>query len=750
MTKTAAMHVAGRRRLGLAEQVLIGLVLGIAAGIFFGEMTASLKIAGDAFIMLLQITVIPYIMVSLIIALGRLTLDDAKSIALKAGGVLLVLWGVGLAVVLLTPLAFPDWPSASFFSTAQVEEAKPVDFLQLYIPANPFNSLSNAVVPAIVVFSVLLGLALIGVRSKNALLEPLSAVADALMGVTGMIGRLAPYGIFALTAGAAGTIDIAELSRLQVYVVTYVAIALILSFWLLPALIAAATPLRYGDIIRALRGPLITAFATGNVLIILPLLAECSKGLLAESEKRASGVEQQTAESSVDILIPAAFNFPSLGLVLTLMFVLFGGWYVGASVPVLQYPLLSAAGLASLFGGTVLAIPFLLDLLQLPNDLFQVFVTVDVLGSRFGTLLAGMHIVTIALIGTFALQGRTRFGAWSMVRLVGVTVVLFAVALGGIRAFYTYVVVAPYTKDQALKGMHLLANPQPAKVYSTWPVNPPAAEGKPPSLAEIKEHGVLRACYMPDDYPSAFLNSAQPPQLVGFDVEVAHRFARSIELPIEFLPIGGVDDAIERLDSGACDILTMLLPISAATAESFAMTVPIIQSSVGLIVRDHQRNAVRTWDDVRKRGVAFRLAVRGSTEALAMARSLLPQATFVPVFSKREQGEILESGAAGVDAIASLSEEGAAWTVLYPRFSLVVPKPAVFLPVGYAVAAGNDKLLTAFNAWLLAEKSRGAIDELYRYWMLGKATQTERSPRWSVIRDVLHWVDGPARPRAAS
>lgn len=113
-----------KSRFGLAEKVLVGLVLGLAVGVFFGEMAGFLKIAGDAFIMLLQITVIPYIMVSLITALGRLSIEDTKSLGLKAGGILLVLWGVGLAVVLVTPLAFPEWPSASFFSTSQVEETR--------------------------------------------------------------------------------------------------------------------------------------------------------------------------------------------------------------------------------------------------------------------------------------------------------------------------------------------------------------------------------------------------------------------------------------------------------------------------------------------------------------------------------------------------------------------------------------------------------------------------------------------------
>ena len=170
-----------KRRLGIATQVLIGFGVGILVGIFFGDKVAFLKIAGDAFIALLQITVIPYVMVALITSLGRLTLADAKSLGLKGGSVLLVLWAVGLVVVLVSPLAFPDWPSASFFSTSQIQEAKPVDFLQLYIPANIFFSLSNAVVPAIVVFSILFGLALTGVRNKDKVLDFLSPIGDGLM-----------------------------------------------------------------------------------------------------------------------------------------------------------------------------------------------------------------------------------------------------------------------------------------------------------------------------------------------------------------------------------------------------------------------------------------------------------------------------------------------------------------------------------------------------------------------------------------
>jgi Na+/H+-dicarboxylate symporter len=731
----------GKKRMGLGEKVLIGFVLGLVVGVFFGEMIAFLKIAGDAFIMLLQMTVIPYITVSLITALGRLTIEDAKSLSLKAGGVLLVLWGICLAVVLLSTLAFPQWPSASFFSTSQVEEAKSIDFLQLYIPANPFYAMANAIVPAIVLFSVLIGLATIGINSKEALLKPLSAVADALMGVTEFVARLAPYGVFALTASAAGTIDLEEINRLQIYVVMYTSITLILGFWVLPALVSTVTPLGYGSIIRAFRGTLIAAFATGSLLVVLPMLAVDIKKLIEQKETEKNSFEETEARSPVDVLIPVAYNFPNLGNVLTLIFVLFAGWFIGTSVPVSQFPVLSTAGIASLFGGPVLAIPFLLDLLELPQDLFQLYIAVDVLIVRFATVLAAMHLATIALIGTFSMLGKTRLRWLPLARFTGITIVLLAVTLGGIRMFYTHVIVAPYTKNQVLQGLQLLTDPQPAKVYTNVPTEHEFSGGGPTSLEEIKERGVLRVCFLRNDYPSAFFNSADPPQLVGFDIEMSHRFARNRKLALEFLPADDEMQAAQLLNTGSCDILMGSLPISAGRFERFAMSSPIYKSSVGLIVPDHLRDSFQTWDEVRNLGASLRLAIQDTPEARALAVALMPEAKLVPIKNEADNQRILESGAKGVDAIADMAEEGAAWTLLYPEFSLVVPKPAVFMPVGYAVAHGNEKLLKVFDAWLIAEKSMGTIDALYNYWMLGEAAKTKRPPRWSVIRDVLHWVE---------
>ena len=725
-----------KRKLGLATQVFIGLGLGVFVGVFFGEQVAFLKIAGDAFIALLQITVIPYVMVALITSLGRLTLEEVKALGVKAGSILLVLWAVGLLVVLSAPLAFPDWPSASFFSASQLEAAKPVDFLKLYIPSNFFYALSNAIVPAIVVFSILFGLALINVTRKERVLDLLATVGDALMVITGFVGKLAPYGVFAITASAAGTLDVGDLGRLQVYLVTYVAMTLILSFWLIPGLIATLTPLSYSAILRTFRGPLITAFATGNVLIVLPVLAADSKELLA-SLRKYSNLPSEQEESSVDILIPAAYPFPNLGVILALMFVLFGGWYVGSAVSIADYPVLAIAGLASLFGGTVLALPFLFDLLRLPADLFQVFVTVDVIGSRFGTLLAAMHLIAIALIGAYALQGKVTLRLMSVLRFAAISVVVMAAALIGIRAFYTYVFVESYSKNQLLASLQLLEKPQPHTVHREPPQEILRENGSLTGLASLKAHNVLRVCYLPDDYPSAFFNDAG--NLVGFDIEMAHRFARYLDVALEFLPVQSISEAEQRVNSSYCNVFMALQPITPQRTERFSMTAPILNEPIGFIVKDYLRDQFRNWADLRKM-TGLRVAFLNDPAARVLLTRMLPEATPILLQDKQELDRLLASGAANIDAIGAFAEEAAAWTIRYPNFTMIAPSPPLLVPSGYAVAHKDIDMLLYLDTWLLNAKNYGTVDQLYRYWMLGEVKKTQ-PPRWSVIRNVLGWID---------
>ena len=112
-------------------------------------------------------TVLPYVMHSLIEGIGSLDGARARCLFVRVGTLSLVLWALALGAVMLMPFAFPEIESASFFSTTLVESRSPLDFVALYIPSNPFHSLANNIVPAVVLSSIFLGVALIAIERKQ-------------------------------------------------------------------------------------------------------------------------------------------------------------------------------------------------------------------------------------------------------------------------------------------------------------------------------------------------------------------------------------------------------------------------------------------------------------------------------------------------------------------------------------------------------------------------------------------------------
>ncbi|RLD77400.1 MAG: hypothetical protein DRJ07_14775, partial [Bacteroidetes bacterium] len=103
------------KNLSLSTKVLIGVFAGIFLGLFFGEDVGWLSIAGEVFIGLLQMTVLPYIMFSLIVNIGRLDIETGKRI-IKFGLIFLsLLLVIGMFYLIVLPMAFPDWGSGNFY-----------------------------------------------------------------------------------------------------------------------------------------------------------------------------------------------------------------------------------------------------------------------------------------------------------------------------------------------------------------------------------------------------------------------------------------------------------------------------------------------------------------------------------------------------------------------------------------------------------------------------------------------------------
>jgi Na+/H+-dicarboxylate symporter len=191
-------------RMTSSTKILVGLVSGVLVGVFFGELAAVLKVVADGFVKLLQMTVLPYITLSIITSLGTLSFDQVKTLGLRGGAVLVGLWCLALIFAFLLPLAFPVLETASFFSTTLVEQRRPFNFVELFIPSNPFYALSNNIVPAVVLFFLVFGGALIGVERKEIAIDVFNIAKEALSKATKFVVSLTPYGVFAIAANPPG------------------------------------------------------------------------------------------------------------------------------------------------------------------------------------------------------------------------------------------------------------------------------------------------------------------------------------------------------------------------------------------------------------------------------------------------------------------------------------------------------------------------------------------------------------------
>lgn len=325
----------------MARKIFVALASGMALGLVFGEHLAFLGIFGRAFIQLLQITVLPYVAGSLIYGFGSLGGREARLVFTRGGALLAGLWAMALGLVFVSPLALPAGKGGAFFSAVPGESERPIDWVSLYIPANPFYALANNVVPAVVVFAVLAGVALMGMREKETLLRPLGVFNDAMGRVGAMVTRLTPYGIFAIAGHTAATMRLEEFERLQGF---------------------------------------------------LPL-------------------------------------------------------------ELASYPVLAGAGLLAVFGSINTAIPFLLDLVKIPTDHFQLFVVSGVLNSRFGAMASAMHTLVIAILGTCLITGRLRIDKARLVRFAVVSALMVAGFVAGTRLLLATALPDPLTRAEVLAAI---------------------------------------------------------------------------------------------------------------------------------------------------------------------------------------------------------------------------------------------------------------------------------------------------------
>jgi ABC-type amino acid transport substrate-binding protein len=168
-----------------------------------------------------------------------------------------------------------------------------------------------------------------------------------------------------------------------------------------------------------------------------------------------------------------------------------------------------------------------------------------------------------------------------------------------------------------------------------------------------------------------------------------------------------------------------------------AYTIPYLDATLAFIVKDHRRSEFRDMNIIRKMK-SVRIGVYQDPYYISKIRELLPDAEVIPLDSPRP----FFRGATDLDALAFTAESGGAWSIIYPEFSVAVPRSEVFkVPMAYVVSRDDQEFLNFINTWIYLKKADGTFDSAFGYWVMGRGIQETREPRWSVVRNVLEWVD---------
>ncbi len=715
-------------KLSLATLIIIAMILGILCGLIFGERCRDLSIIGNVYITLLQMCVLPYVVLSILFGIGKLSFKDAKMLALKGGIMTFIFWGVSILFVLLLPLTFPNWTAASFFSTSIVALPPKMDYLNLYIPANPFNAMANNLVPAVTLFCICVGVALIGMKDKQVVINSLGILTGALGKVTNTMVKLTPIGTFAIVASAAGTMTIEEFGRIQVYFITFIVASLVMTFCIFPLLVSAFTPFKYRDILSVSKDALLTAFTTGNLFILLPMISNNLKELLEKYN-----LNNDERESMNDIIIPICYNFPNAGKLLALLFVMFAAWFDGVKIGILQYPDFISSGLLSFFGSTNSAMPFLLSHFQISSDLFEIYLVSGVINGKFATLLAAIYLLCFTLLTTAWLTKMVKFNPKKL--LINITVMFAVTAVALIGTKITLITLTKNNQDskEVLASMRIkdkvkaiVEKKYPEK--SAWEKIISKTPGKN-RLETIKARGVLRVGYNLNARPFAYFNAKG--ELVGLDVAMAHKLAKDINCTLKFIPINYYDIK-QGLNAGVIDIAMAGITKTMPRIQKLNFTEPYMKINLAFVASDYKLDNYRQARDIALMKEVKVAVLKGSAHR-KFIEERMPNGKFIDL----EKIEDFFTAKVDADVLLTSAEQGSAWAILYPSYGVVVPRPNIHtFGIAYAIAKGDLEFNKFLNEWLRMHKNNKVIDQLYSYWILGLNIKPKKT-RWNLWDNVI-------------
>ncbi|WP_078124618.1 dicarboxylate/amino acid:cation symporter [Leptospira alexanderi] len=362
-------------------KIFVGMLAGIFTGILLGsdlslvnrntaQLTTSwLVIPGLIFINLLQMIMVPLIFSSIILGIcSAENIENVKKLGIGTLiyfvfttfiavtiGITLSLWlEPGKSTTQIKNTLNSNIPSATEIPTLD----KYPELFMSFFPKNPFLSITQGEMLNVIVFSILLGIAILSVSKdlSKPILEILNSVFQISMKIVNWAMALTPFAVFGLMAKAISSIGVELLVTLGVYmsVVLLGLVSILGVYSIILIFLAKRNPIDFFSKIASLQ---LLAFSTSSSAAVMPVSIQTATENLGVKKNIAEFIIPVGATINMDgtalyQAVATIFLAQYFGIELSptqLVFILFAT--VGASIGTPSTPGIGIVILATILAG---------------------------------------------------------------------------------------------------------------------------------------------------------------------------------------------------------------------------------------------------------------------------------------------------------------------------------------------------------------------------------------------------------------
>lgn len=278
--------------LGVIAGVLLGPDLGLVSVTLVKTITAWLALPGQVFLAVIQMIVVPLVMASIVRGLAA----NNNPEAMKKNGFIALIFifastavaaGVGILLALnIQPGNFIDASALMDIDAGQVTTAAKgfPDVSELpakvsgLIPTNPLASMASGEMLQVILFSAVLGAALLSIPASQSkpLFDLLGALQEVSLRIVSWAMLLAPIAVFGLITRLVASLGVDVLAGMAIYVLTVLlGLLIVAALYFVVAKLTLKFSLKYMFV--NIRELLLLAFSTSSSAAVMPITLQVTE-----------------------------------------------------------------------------------------------------------------------------------------------------------------------------------------------------------------------------------------------------------------------------------------------------------------------------------------------------------------------------------------------------------------------------------------------------------------------------------------